>query len=120
MPEKCNFCDNVCSKKNNRSRLERIVHADEKGIPVYRCSTYPVNRRQLSENQSHLFDCHSRFTNLCVYCNLAFNLFKEHIRKQHVLPVLDNSRVINPIVLQHGHQQHQKQRRQQQQQQQQH
>ena len=38
MPEKCNFCDNVYSIKSNRARHERTVHADEKGIPVYRCS----------------------------------------------------------------------------------
>ena len=115
MPEKCNFCDNVYSKKSNRARHERIVHADEKGIPVYRCSLCPVTRRQISEIQSHLFDCHNRFTNLCHYCNLAFiivilpsNLFNEHIRKKHVLPVLDNSRVVNPIVHQRGHQQQQR------------
>ena len=110
MPEKCNFCDIVYSNKSNRARHERTVHADEKGIPVYHCSICPVTRRQLSEIQSHLSDCHGRFTNLCHYCNLAFNdknSFNEHIRKQHVLPVLDNSRVVNPIVHQQGQQQQQ-------------
>ena len=46
MPEKCKFCDNVYSNKSNRARHERIVHADEKGIPVYRCSIFPVTLRQ--------------------------------------------------------------------------
>ena len=38
---------------------------------------------------------------------------QKHIRKQHVLPVLDNSRVGNPIEHQQGHhqQQHQQQQR---------
>ena len=122
MPEKCNFCDNVYSNKSNRARHERTVHAEGKGIPVYRCSICPVTRRQLSEIESHLSDCHGRYTNLCHYCNLAFsdkNSFNEHIRKQHVLPVLDNSRVVNPIVHQQGQQQQQQQQEQEQEQQQQ-
>ena len=73
LPEKCNFCDIVYSNRINQARHERIVHADEKGISVYRCSLCPVTRRQLSEFQSHLSDCHNRFKNLCHYCNLAFN-----------------------------------------------
>ena len=73
MPEMCNFCDNVYSYKSNRALHERIVHADEKGILEYRCSFCPVTRRQLSEVQSHLSDCHRRFTNLYHYCYLAFN-----------------------------------------------
>ena len=86
-------------------------------MPVYRCSFCPVSRRQLSEIQSHHSDSHNRFTNLCHYCNLAFNdknLFKEHIRKQHVLSVHDKSRVGNPIVHQQGHQQPEQQHQQQQ------
>ena len=86
-------------------------------MPVYRCSFCPVSRRQLSEIQSHHSDSHNRFTNLCHYCNLAFNdknLFKEHIRKQHVLSVHDKSRIGNPIVHQQGHQQPEQQHQQQQ------
>ena len=102
MPEKCNICDNVYSNKSNRARHKSIVHNDEKGKPVYRCSLSPVTHRQISEIQSHLSDCHNRFTNLCHYCNLSFNdenLFNVHIRKQHVLPVLDNSRVVNQLCI---------------------
>ena len=43
-------------------------------------------------------------------------MFNEHIGKQHVLPVLDNSRVGNPISHQQGYQQQQQQQQQKQQQ----
>ena len=54
MPEKWNFCDNVYSNKSNSASRERVVHADEKDIPVYRCSICPVTCCQLSESQSNL------------------------------------------------------------------
>ena len=56
-----------------------------------------------------LSEFHNSFANLCHFCNFAFKnrkLFNKN-KKQHVLSVLDNSRVIKKIEHQLGHQRQQ-------------